>query len=328
MKKILILTMSSTNQFFANQIDTIKKTWAKDLPENIDWLYYDGNDKKEVTSLNGNHLSICCEDNLENTFKKTFLALLYINNNFKDKYDYIVRTNTSTYINVDFLNYFLNNINDNNDVTYCSDLYSLTEGYAPNPLDIYPRGNCFILPRKHVAIILSFGFSYMYLEHVDDMMIGNIINSYYIRSEGEYLSHIKGIPHGWYKSVPNVFNNGHKLCEYGHKDGGFDFYKQFISIQIKRYREREVENDNYIELDNLFKSNKDKNLEETFNKAIEYMKDPSIFIGSILGYMNYSEWKRMNKNELFWLEFSHKASDDAERKKYEEYINNHKMNQK
>ena len=177
MKKILILTMSSTNQFFVNQIDTIKKTWAKDLPENIDWLYYDGNDKKEATSLNGNHLSICCEDNLENTFKKTFLALLYINNNFKDKYDYIVRTNTSTYINVDFLNYFLNNINDNNDVTYCSDLYSLTEGYAPNPLDIYPRGNCFILPRKHVAIILSFGFSYMYLEHVEDMMIGNIINS-------------------------------------------------------------------------------------------------------------------------------------------------------
>ena len=78
----------------------------------------------------------------------------------------------------------------------------------------------------------------------------------------------------------------------------------------------------------MFKSNKDKNLEETFNKAIEYMKDPSIFIGSILGYMNYSEWKRMNKNELCWLEFSHKASDDAEQKKYEEYLNNHKINQK
>ena len=105
MKKILILTMSSTNQFFVNQTDTIKKTWAKDLPENIDWLYYDGNGKKEATSLNDNHLSICCEDNLENTFKKTFLALLYINNNFKNQITLNSISSTLFYFLLDLISF-------------------------------------------------------------------------------------------------------------------------------------------------------------------------------------------------------------------------------
>ena len=54
------------------------------------------------------------------------------------------------------------------------------------------------------------------------------------------------------------------------------------------------------------------------NEMLEYTKDPSIFIGSIMGYIDIGKWKSMDKNKLFLEEISHKASDDAEHYKYKE----------
>lgn len=318
MKKILIVTMSCNDKFFASQIEDIKKTWASDLPSNVEWLYYTG-DEFSKTYLDGDHLVVSSEDDLVNTFKKTVYALSYCIDNFD--FDYIVRTNTSTYINVKFLSYFIEKLS-NEGCVYGSELYSLTEGYAPRPLDIYARGNCMILDKLAVVNLINNALPFVFLEKVDDMMIGNILNSYWLMRNEDYMKHIKGCMHGWYKCVPVKYNSNHRLCEYGHSEGGIDFYSKFISIQIKNYVDRSKESDAYKELHSYFVdwNPTEEELEKLYNQAVEYSNNPSIFIGSILGYIDLNTWKSIDKDKLYWTEFSNKAVDDVERLKYIKYL--------
>ena len=62
------------------------------------------------------------------------------------------------------------------------------------------------------------------------------------------------------------------------------------------------------------------NVEEPIwtSKMLKYVKDPSIFIGSVLGYININKWKSLDKNSLFLYELSHKASDDEQHYIYKE----------
>ena len=211
------------------------------------------------------------------------------------------------------LNQFIQGLEDDN-VLWASDLYSLSNSFCPYPLYLYGRGNGMILSNKIIDIILSEGISHLYLQNCDDWVIGNILNSYWIKQGKDYLDYIKGYKHGWYKCVPLEQSNNHKLCTYGNTNKDWNFINQFITIQIKRYRERHLENNQYKELNEVFEQNKysDYELDEIIKSNIEYSKRPSIFIGSILGYSDYEEWKKCNKMELFNYQVKHKASDDEE----------------
>ena len=228
-------------------------------------------------------------------------------------YDYIFRTNTSTYVNVELLNEFVQNL-DNDEILWSSDLYSLSNSFCPYPLYLYGRGNGILLSKKLVDIILCEGISYLYLEKCDDWLIGNILNSYWIKQGKNYLDYIKGYHHGWYKCVPEEQPNNHKLCVYGNRNNSWEFVNKFITIQTKRYRERHLENEQSKELHKTFEDNEYNN--EELNKLVEdnfkYSERPSVFIGSILGYTDYEEWKNCNKMELFNYQVKHKASDDEE----------------
>jgi hypothetical protein len=210
------------------------------------------------------------------------------------------------------LNQFIQEL-DNDEILWASDLYSLSNSFCPYPLYLYGRGNGMILSKKLVDIILSEGISHLYLEKCDDWIIGNILNTYWIKQGKDYLDYIKGYKHGWYKCVPEEQPNNHKLCVYGNKNKNWEFIKQFITIQIKRYRERYLENAQYKELNETFEQNKyADDLEDIIKSNIEYSKRPSVFIGSILGYTDYEDWKKCNKMQLFNYQVKHKASDDEE----------------
>lgn len=76
-------------------------------------MYYDGGSymKSEFNQYKDNeniwHLHLACEDDMQYTFKKTWMAYRFI----ADKYspDWIFRTNTSTYVNIRVLNDFILN---------------------------------------------------------------------------------------------------------------------------------------------------------------------------------------------------------------------------
>lgn len=306
---------------FEDEFRLALDTWAKELPDDVHICYYDGGKymKSEFvddeTHKNVHWLHLACEDDMKWTFKKTWMAYKYIYDNFEP--EWIFRTNTSTYINVDVLEDFVNEY-ANTQVTYGSDLYSLSEACCPWPLCIYPRGNG-ILTHKEVykPCIVENGIQFAYSGVCDDIVFGCLINSYNINKGRKYTDYIKGLPHAWYKCVDVVFDNGHKFSKYG--DSTLD-YHNFVSITVKKYRDRGNEKKHYLELYNRIENDqiaKHANPKWT-NEMLEYVNDYSVFLGSILGYLDFDKWNSIDKNELFLKEISHKASDDEQHYIYKE----------
>lgn len=310
---------------FEDEFRIALDTWAKDLPDNVYVVYYRGNEfmdskfEEDKEHKNVYWLSIACEDDMNYTFKKTWMAYRFVSDNLDP--DWIFRTNTSTYVNVRVLNDFILKYADP-EMTYGSDLYSLSEACCPYPLCIYPRGNGILTNRKiYSEAIIKNGISFSYQTICDDIVIGDLINTYNINNHkkyGEkYFNYIKGLPHAWYKCVDKIFDNNHKFSKYG--DYNLN-YNDFVTITIKKYREREKEKEHYLELHKRIKSDHSMCIVEPVwtDEMLEYVKDPSIFIGSILGYIDFEDWKKYDKNELFYFEISHKSIDDEQHYKYKE----------
>lgn len=318
------------DSFFIQEEEIVRQTWLKDIIDNkyknIDYIIYRGDENIENHSYNKNNhlLNIKVEDDYNHTFKKTYYAFKLVDKIFKD-YDYIIKTNTSTYINIELVNKFIQNLKTNS-ILYGSEIYSLSNLACPYPLDLYARGNCMIISKYLKDIILKDGIMFLYniVPNIpDDSIMCNILNSYWIKNNENYLDHICGISHGWYNCINKDLEFNHKLCKFGNQNKDWNFINKFISIQVKKYhQDRLPEFEAFKELDKVFKENKytKKQLEESINKNNEYMKDYSIFIGSLLGYINYEDWKNTNKMELYIKQIYNKASDDIAYKKYDKWL--------
>lgn len=327
MKKILVLIMSCELGHFKAQEEDIRNTWLKDVIDkkypNIDYLFYSASEQipKHKYTKETHRLLLRCEDDIHNTFKKTYYSFKLLERLFGE-YDYVIRTNTSTYINIELANEFIQSL-DNDEILWTSECYSLSNAPCPMPLDIYGRGNGLILSKKIINIILKEGISHLYFQKIsDDEIIGNIMNSYWIKQGKDYLDYIKSYKHGWYKCIETDFNVNHKISSWGDSNDSWDHIKQFITLQIRSYSERrkssndlidrDYEQKHYIELYNIFNTNKysEEELKSQVSENFEYSKNPSIFIGSILGYIDLDDWKKINKMNLFNYEINHKARND------------------
>lgn len=324
--KLLILIMSCEDPFFLNEERLVMETWLKDVIDgkykNIEYLFYRGNSNKDYLDEN-NVYHIRVEDDIKNTFKKTWCVFRYLSSNvFKDDtYYYVFRTNTSTYVNIPLLYEFIKSLNVKEDYNtlWCSELYSLSEVYAPFPLYLCGRGNGLLLSQFLVSTIVFKGYNLLYLNLTDDIGIGNVLNSCNmnidLHNPDIYLNYIKSFKHGWYKSISVLTNNNHSLCQYHNENGDFNFLKQFITIQVKRYHEREKEESIYLELHEKMKGKVDTDIKNTVKEQYQYSKNPNIFIGSILGYISLNEWKLIDKRELFKIQVNNKSIDDENRGK-------------
>lgn len=320
MKNIIILVMSCKDPFFQEQEKLIDETWGKDILEgkypNITLVKYHGDE--EENKIKDNIMYLHCEDDINSTFKKSYLALSLCKRYYQ--YDYIFRVNTSTYVNVDLLNAFVQSLKQD-DVLWCAEEYSLSESMTPFPLYLFGRGNALLFSKYLVDIIISQGFSYLYFNMTDDNTIGNILNSYWMKNNMNYLDHIKSFRHGWYRCIGTNVITKNSICQWMNDNCSFDFMKTFLTIQIKRYWEREKENQNYIDLyNNCFKDNKDDDIQKSVELQYEYSKNPNVFIGSILGYVSYEQWKNIDKDQLYQLEVNNKSADDINRGKGKDLI--------
>lgn len=106
-KKAIILCMSCNQERFINEEHIIRKTWGKDILEgkydNIELLFYRGD--SDSTYLEKDVLHLTSDDTLIGTYQKTIDCFKWLVEN--KEFDYIIRTNTSTYINVDAIQQFL-----------------------------------------------------------------------------------------------------------------------------------------------------------------------------------------------------------------------------
>lgn len=118
----------------------------KEFYPNIDIKFYYGeNNKNEVI---GDNILLNSNDGLWNTFEKTIECFNFI----KDwDFDYVVRTNTSTYINVHILNKLIDYLNE--DVCYGARIIDVSD--QNKNFEVFPMGLGMIFSKKLIHKILE-----------------------------------------------------------------------------------------------------------------------------------------------------------------------------
>ena len=360
---ILILIMSANQEHFIHQIKDCKNTWLSVLEDEkyskiinkyvnkIDYLYYDANiknkyniietkDGKEyleadlshnirVDEHNKHHLYNILEDDSW-TWQKTYDVFEYITNEEQySDYDYVIRTNTSSYINILLLSYILyrefnDDSIDSNTMCYGSELISMYSTRIPNPNDVYIRGNCLILSKYIIKnVILKYGQFYNSTSYngkenkvCDDVVIGNILNVYFNnfkKDSLDYLLHYTGLTQCWYKCVESSYHNKHKwsINYYNNKFDVnnkeiMDMFAGTVNIQIRTYYlDRSIEHEHYNELhENMKKYIYDnycnENTLDTIYKIIKntYSNNPSVFVQGNLPYLTLDEIKEILMDKI------------------------------
>ena len=156
MKKILILIMSCNHPFFEKQFNFAKDTWLKEVGnfDNIDYCLYSSSETGKFYINKKKHIiKVPCDDSIFGTYDKTIKTLTLIEQENIYDYDYIFRTNGSTYINISLLNEFIQNLKDEDwNKVYAPKIY-LTQEQGPYKYGLFAQGNGLILHRNMIDVI-------------------------------------------------------------------------------------------------------------------------------------------------------------------------------
>jgi len=185
--KVIILAMSCNKDFFIQEEELVRNTWSKELLNNkypnISF-YFLRSDKNE--RIEGNYIYVNTGDGFYETFQKNKRAFELINENLE--YDYILRTNLSTYINIDLLETILHTFILKHNYIYTSQLYK-KNGF------LYGMGNFLLFNKSHINKILNSNIE-INKEFADDIIFGQIFSD-----EENIYREIKPIC-----IFPNVYN--------------------------------------------------------------------------------------------------------------------------
>ena len=160
-KKLLVLSMSALKEPFISLDKVSKETWMnidKEKYPNIDadfWVYTDAEDghptsidrEKHIIYIQQDHKH---EDMVMSTYSKTIETLYLIKNELKLEYDYIVRTNNSTWLNIPLINEFLAYQHDDS-MIFGGKLYSAFH----SAFNVYAGGQLMIFSKRDIDILLK-----------------------------------------------------------------------------------------------------------------------------------------------------------------------------
>ena len=193
MKKILILAMSCNQELFLNQERMLREElYAKYVLQNqfpdVDfWSYTASTDGKYHVNKKQHRLEVPTDDTIQGTYEKTLAAFKLLNQT-GIKYDYIFRTNCSTYVNVPLLRDFVDILTDDK-LIYSGSVYCSNNGTGPYEWCLYGIGNSLLLSKYWVDVICN-NYVDKYKKynrvdnpeepyyHIDDNTFGFVINCY------------------------------------------------------------------------------------------------------------------------------------------------------
>ena len=272
------MLMSCQNEFFVKQEQDCKNTFLSNLTDNIDYLFYRGGYNENKYNDNEQLLELTSLDDLKNTFSKTYDALKFVKDNLK--YDYIFRTNTSTYINIELLNSFVQQLT-NTDEIWGGELVFNRE--VLNDI-LYLRGNGLLFSTKYLDFICKFGLPMRLISNqvIDDYGLGAIFATFEISSKKSLL---RVFPEGWYKSSKAPYSP-HRICRMNNENKDFNFLKNIMIIQIKNWYDRDLESQHFNEIHNVFLENKFDDINKSIEFVYEYSKHPSMFLGEQYGFID------------------------------------------
>lgn len=158
-KKIIFLSMSCADNLFEELDECCNETWRnydKVKYPNINaefWTYTDAEEGKKTWVDEKNHKiyierDYSFDEPVCMTYSKTLEAFMYIKEHCE--YDYIVRTNTSTWLNVPLINEFLSYVQDDS-IFYAGQIYSAFW----SAFNIYGGGQLMLFSKRQVNILLE-----------------------------------------------------------------------------------------------------------------------------------------------------------------------------
>jgi hypothetical protein len=169
---IIFLIISSKNKGYYQKMKELTSMYMRKYPYNINFFFVeaDPNIRPEMEII-GNDIFIKCKETYTpGIFIKTIKALKYINDNYN--YDYLIRTNASSFFNI------------KNMLNYLSNLPK--EKYAIGfTLNIPKYGNFLhgtsIIITKDISYYLYKYYNKNYLKIADDVLISLILKSQNIK---------------------------------------------------------------------------------------------------------------------------------------------------
>lgn len=183
-KKIVILIMSCNEKLFIEEEKVCMETYLKNVSKypNIEFYFYRGKNTKEqepnqdINWLDEeSHVIHLNSEDDTYTFEKTIAAFKFLEEH-GIKYDYILRTNTSTWVNIDLLNKFVGYL-DNDTKNYCGAIESAWWAYHAFSM----CGNAMIFPYRNVKEILLSPANAKFNSrgNADDVVMSVIFNGRY-----------------------------------------------------------------------------------------------------------------------------------------------------
>ena len=207
---VLILIMGCNCNPGARNIDAIFNTYIKSYNDNknlfnhnYDFIVYKG-DYSEA-KLNNNVLQLTSPDNIESTYNKTIEAFNYIKN---FEFDYIIRVNISTYINLFVLDNYIETFK--NDIIYCNSICTYFDSIKYKNF-IFPRGDAYIMHKslfEKILDVLTYYNPYdddlTGIDNTDDSMFGLLCNKYF---EKNLQNHIQILNYSFIPQMVNEITN-------------------------------------------------------------------------------------------------------------------------
>ena len=240
MPKVLILILSTTDQRYQEFLTACKSTWVQRAEQRfVDCIFYQGGAPNDILELN--ELKLAVDDSLEGTGTKLFRALEYIERSGIE-YDYIYRTNLSSYIFMDnFINWANTIANEDlyagvviqanlNDRWPYRFMRRLAERFHPQNYIPFASGAGFCISRKNVQRVLA--DAKLDLGLVDDVMVGECLHRH----------GIKVVP------VPRIDFNGDSISYHADPSGKINQMKHCFHIRC-RSKDRARDAARFYELD-------------------------------------------------------------------------------
>lgn len=213
MKKIIIISMTCNRPDYCVEESVIRGTWGQDIIDGIKFFIYKSQREKE-TRVSDGAIYVNSPDTWQGTSEKTYKTLKYLCEH--EDFDYVVKTNTSSYINIEVLKKFVESLPNDDDNVYGTRII-----HNRGKKLLYLGGNFMILPKKIVEAICQ---EKSIPPIVDDIWLGNVIKKYFEKQNIVFHEKLKRIP----------------TVETFDKLSGYDIgkYKKIIAFRLKTNRRR------------------------------------------------------------------------------------------
>jgi len=275
--KVLVLVLCSRNYLSYLSSKVQKKIWKEHYKDFqiVHFIGHKYHDQREVDYVGDNdneYLVIDTKDDYYNIAKKTYLALDCINSNYE--YDFIFRTNTSSYINFKILKDFVKQNFQNLD--YNGSILKAVEG------DTIASGAGIFLSKKNVELILE-NSAFFDESLPDDVAISRTLKKFNIVPKDLNRIDLKVVP-----SPKTVFNNTdfHYRCRLDPN------YHRLLEPSLMRYLVKATNKIglttyfHYFVLKLTFAVSNNQLIKKIIQKYYSYKFYGEIFLGSNLIYSN------------------------------------------